>query len=276
MSSLYKYVSIERLRGILSEYRIRFTQPGAFNDPFELVPLLLVPNGIAPQGYRTYKFDLNAPRRSDAAINARVGVDRCSDHHSRDLRESLNREVGFLSLSRTWNSLPMWGHYADSYSGAVIEFDGDHEFFSSAFEILYSSHRPIRDWRSYSRAPIPISEMCEKSVEWDFEQEVRVARVLSDCQLIPDCQSSRQIPDFPVFVADIPRECIKRVILGERSDDSVEVCRLIGENSEIRVDQAVINHWDYNLELRPIFRAPRSGKEVGLFAVRNYRDFPRL
>lgn len=50
MSNLYKYVSIERLKGILIDHKIRFTQPGAFNDPFELVPLLLVPEDIVPQG----------------------------------------------------------------------------------------------------------------------------------------------------------------------------------------------------------------------------------
>ena len=50
-SSLYKYVSIERLREILIDHKIRFTQPSAFNDPFELVPRLSVPKGLVPQEY---------------------------------------------------------------------------------------------------------------------------------------------------------------------------------------------------------------------------------
>lgn len=271
MSSLYKYVSIERLKEILIDHKIRFTQPGAFNDPFELVPLLLVPEDIVPQGYRSYRFDLTAPRRTNAAINARIGVDRCSDHHSRELREALDREIGFLSLSKTWKSLPMWAHYAKDYTGAVIEFDGNHEFFNWAFEVQYSTHRPVRDWTLYSAAPIPIAEMCAKSIEWEFEQEIRVARCLSDCSAIRNVGSN-----LPIFVTEIPPECIKRVILGERSDDNVEICSLIGEKSEIIVDQAVVNHWDYNLELRPIFRAHKGRNQVGLFAIRNDRDFPRL
>ena len=52
MSSLYKYVCIDRLKQFLKDRKIRFTQPGAFNDPFELVPLLQVPKEIVPQGYR--------------------------------------------------------------------------------------------------------------------------------------------------------------------------------------------------------------------------------
>ena len=273
MSNLCKYVSIERLRGILIDHKIRFTQPGAFNDPFELVPLLLVPKEIVSQGYRSYKFDLTAPRRSDAVIHARVGVDRCNDHHSRELRQALDREVGFLSLSKTWKSLPMWGHYADGYAGAVIEFDGDHEFFDWAFDIQYSSHRPVRDLTLYLNAPIPIAELCEKSIEWEFEQEVRVARALSDCKF------SRQSSDFPVFVVDIPPQCIKRVILGERVDQGVamEIFRLI-EDTAIMGDRAVVNHWDYNLELGPLKIGPyqSGGKTISSPALRNYRDYPSL
>ena len=128
-SLLYKYVTMDRLKKILVDHKMRFTQPSAFNDPFELVPLLLVPKGAVPQGQRNYEFSLSAPRRP-IDIDTKGAEDRCSDDHSRDLRESLDREVGFLSLSRTWKSLSMWAHYADNYAGAVIEFDGSHEFLS--------------------------------------------------------------------------------------------------------------------------------------------------
>src|SRR6266702_3676633 len=39
-SLLYKYVNIEVLRHIL-DGQIRFTQPSAFNDPFELLPEII-------------------------------------------------------------------------------------------------------------------------------------------------------------------------------------------------------------------------------------------
>jgi len=40
-SSLYKYVNIAGLRRILLG-SIRFTQPSAFNDPFELLPEIVI------------------------------------------------------------------------------------------------------------------------------------------------------------------------------------------------------------------------------------------
>ena len=152
---LFKYVSIERLRGILIDHKIRFTQPSAFNDPFELVPRLLVPKGAVPQGHRNYEFSL-APRRP-IDIDTKGDEDRCSDHHSRELREALDREVGFLSLSRTWESLSMWAHYAENYAGVVIEFDGSHEFFEWEFDVHYSHDRPIRDLALYWHERIPIA-----------------------------------------------------------------------------------------------------------------------
>ena len=60
---LYKYVPIGQLCNILLGHTIRFTQPGAFNDPFELVPRFLIPKGTVPQGHRNYQFSLNTPRR---------------------------------------------------------------------------------------------------------------------------------------------------------------------------------------------------------------------
>ena len=168
---LYKYISIERLKNILIDHTIRFTQPGAFNDPFELVPRLLVPKDYVAQGRVSYEFDIAASRRPIDVDYTKVDEDHCSDHHSRELRESLDRNVGFLSLCKTWKSLPMWAHYAEEFSGAVIEFDGSHEFFARAFEIQYSRRRPIRELTLYLRERIPIGEMCDKSTEWKFEKK---------------------------------------------------------------------------------------------------------
>ena len=95
----------------------------------------------------------------------------------------------------------MWAHYADAFTGAVIEFDGNHEFFEWAFEIEYSPHRPIRDVTLYLNEQIPIAEVCDKSIEWRFEEEARVARNLLDCQ------QEGMSGDYPIYVMQhVPRE----------------------------------------------------------------------
>ena len=58
---LYKYVDIAGLKRIL-QGSIRFTQPSAFNDPFELLPEVVVPND-AGEKQLSFSFDVRAKRR---------------------------------------------------------------------------------------------------------------------------------------------------------------------------------------------------------------------
>ena len=108
----------------------------------------------------------------------------------------------------------MWSHYADGYSGAVIEVDESHEFFTGYFEVEYRQNRPKKDIGSYlaSDEPIPIAELCVKSKEWEYEAEVRVVRNLVDCRCV--CKDDGR--GYPAYVMDFPTECIKSVTLGER------------------------------------------------------------
>ena len=57
--SLYKYVKFEDLKRILNG-SIRFTQPGAFNDPFEMVPELYAPEEFENEEFHI-RFSLTAP-----------------------------------------------------------------------------------------------------------------------------------------------------------------------------------------------------------------------
>ena len=50
--SIYKYIPPERI-DILQNNHIRFTQPSAFNDPFEAFPYF---KALAPEGNRGRPF----------------------------------------------------------------------------------------------------------------------------------------------------------------------------------------------------------------------------
>jgi hypothetical protein len=211
---LHKYVTIDSLKRILRG-SIRFTQPSAFNDPFELLPEVVVPND-AVERQLSVSFDVRAQRRQPppGALNEVPDGCQASDVMSRDIVQQLNGLIGILCLSRVNNSLLMWGHYADQYASAVVEFDGSHEFFDGQIDVEYRPLRPMRDVDAYvsTPEPIPVSELCAKSEQWKYEQEVRVIRNLGDCE-------KRGIGPrgFPVYTQRLPRECIKSVTLGERT-----------------------------------------------------------
>lgn len=93
--------------------------------------------------------------------------------------------------------------------------------FSKCFEgaveacvkVEYVEERPKRHIDSYKSAPIPLSELCAKSVEWQYEQEVRIIRALHDC-------NKTEVLDtrgFPVFTAEVPLDAIHFVSMGERT-----------------------------------------------------------
>ena len=241
--SLYKYVTFENLKRILKG-SVRFTQPGAFNDPFEMVPELYVPEGSDDEDV-DFQFSLIAPRREP-----RLGVldddfesDYCSDQNSRRILGQLNQEIGILCLSRNRSSLLMWSHYADSYSGAIVEVDETHEFFSGYFDMEYSAHRPKVAISSYtdSNEPIPIAELCVKSEEWNYEEEVRVVRRLTDCTCV-DTDNG-----FPIYIMDVPPECIKSVILGERMPvpHQREIWNLVKDMEGVSLSLDAVSNWGY-------------------------------
>jgi len=244
---LHKYISIDTLKKIIGG-SIRFTQPGAFNDPFELVPELHSPGTDSTN--LNINFDLQAPRRNPpiGELPDDFRSEFCSDFNSRKIVQELNKSVGILCLTQTYNSLLMWSHYADEYRGAIVTFNKEHEFFKGLIEIDYRENRPKKDISAYlsDAEPVPISELCIKPKDWQYESEVRVIRSLNDCKKVVDDEN------YPIYVKDIPNECIKSVTLGERTPvaQQREIFDLIKETNVSLFLSAVANwHYQFRDEL---------------------------
>lgn len=242
MMSLYKYVSSEDLLRVL-DGNIRFTQPGAFNDPFEMVPELYVPGNDETKDI-SISFSLTTPRRKPnvGELEEDFESDYCNDRNSRSIRASLDQAIGILCLSRNGSSLLMWSYYAESYSGAIIEVDESHEFFTGIIDVQYRRNRPKIDIKNYieNKDPFPIAELCVKPKEWEYEVEARVVRNLLDCK------SDGESQGYPVYVMDFPIDCIKSVVLGERM--SIDTQRKVWEKIEdtnISLFLDAISNWGY-------------------------------
>jgi len=241
-AALYKYVSIDGLKRILGG-SVRFTQPGAFNDPFELLPELVIRKDHQDTGV-SINFDLLATRRIPPVGEIENISDEytSSDLTSRNIVKDLNKAIGIFCVSKSPNSLLMWSHYADQYSGAVIEFDGSHEFFNGQIDIEYREARQKKDLDSYFLEPVPLAEICVKSIDWKYEKEVRIIRKLSECL---DTKGKDQ-RGFPVFVQNMPPSCIKTVALGERTaiPHQREIYSLV-RNTEIGLSLSALDNNGY-------------------------------
>ena len=243
--SLYKYVTFKTLKRILGG-SIRYSQPGALNDPFEMVPELYVPEEFGSQEI-SIQFSVTASRREPMLagwVGSDFNSDKVSDQNSRNILASLNESIGILCLSKNGSSLLMWSHYAKSYSGAIVEFDESHEFFTGKFDMIYSEERPKISVESYidTEEPVPIAELCVKEKTWEHEREVRVVRSLSDCRCVGTGDDG-----FPIYVADVPRECIKAVIIGERMTvgQQREIWELVKDMDDVSLHLDAVANWGY-------------------------------
>jgi hypothetical protein len=161
---LYKYIVPARA-AILETGLIRFTQPAALNDPFELRPYFesLVPADqleallrptrqmIETELKKAYKElssrqrrgisekqFLNRARQSPELLNRSfkrlfpMMARRLSDLMP-EMRERLGDEFaeryGILSLSEVSDDVLMWSHYAANHAGLVLAFNDTDPFF---------------------------------------------------------------------------------------------------------------------------------------------------
>ena len=230
-----------------------------FNDPFEMVPELHVPEDFGTKDI-SINFSVTAPRREPSVGELEVDFesDHCNDINSRKILASLNKSIGILCLSKNSSSLLMWSHYANEYSGAIIEVNESNEFFDGLFDIQYREHRPKKDISAYvgNHGSIPIAELCVKPKEWEYESETRIVRNLSDCKSVGEFRG------YPVYVMDFPINCIKSITLGERM--SIDEQRKIWErvkDTNISLYLAAISNWGYEFRKEQIkFDKPVSEK----------------
>jgi Protein of unknown function (DUF2971) len=152
---VYKYLAPERI-DVLQTGRIRFTQPAAFNDPFESRPYLI--NDLSNDMWkRIFKIEGRRLRIAESQIKAMLARLQSSDFDNyisfgfRHLLEIMSRSVAILSVSEIPDSLLMWAHYAKSHEGFLIGFDAAHEFFGSRerdrlpnhlSQVIYTANRP--------------------------------------------------------------------------------------------------------------------------------------
>lgn len=239
----YKYLSPE-LKIVIENLKIRFTQPGALNDPFEAVPLIKDDN------------DPNwKKRRPDLA--ARIGT---------QVIETLSFTVGVLSLSRTKENLLLWTHYADEHRGYVIEFDENNDFFKANAEkstckpilVSYTSQRPtinmsdIKGLKTlFDFHPEDLVKILgQKPIDWAYEEEVRVFRNISSLLSYGNCKYG-----YELKLAAIPPDAISGIYLGANMDASVQndiikACQLNGLN--IPVYKASLSTDSYSLGFSPV------------------------
>lgn len=182
---LYKYMPLER-KGFWTDYTLRFTQPSAFNDPFDCLPSYsFIPEQLMPEysGFGELAALFYGMEKDSARFND---------------------DTAIFCMSEVWDSVLMWAHYADSHKGFAVGFDVSHPFFD--FEKPYGT-RKVKYCKSRPKSTeIDIKdELYYKLDVWSYEQEWRLCR---------EVYKADQTINDSIFLFRLPRESVKSVRFG--------------------------------------------------------------
>ncbi|QIP55445.1 DUF2971 domain-containing protein [Hafnia alvei] len=267
---LYKYVSREVLHYILKG-EIRFTQPGAFNDPFELaIEFYNAPE--APPQDLNLSFDISKQRDSleNFLLPDTFESDYCHDLNSRNIRKILDEKIGVLCLSKNKESHLMWSHYASQYAGAMVTFDNEHELFKNSINIEYRKIRPKIniDYLIKHKGNIPISTFYYKPDVWSYEEEIRITKNKTELKEVKSKNG------YPILLSKIPLNAIKKITIGERMkpDEAYSIYQKI-KNSNIEMDLAAISNRGYTFRYEIIKTSKPSSEMLPLLSPRTAEIF---
>lgn len=243
---LYKYFAPDRAK-FFSDLRIRYSQLGAFNDPFEGRPeitslstreeMLTTLRRVLPEEiervYQQLPQHIQATFSYKQALLLAEQLAQVKQTEMLDALESIgpravsfitgkiDQMLGVLCLSEVPDSLLMWAHYASSHTGFVVEFDAWHQYFHQQKSDDDDLRHLQRVCYRENRPSAPLSHMSAielflvKSGHWEYEREWRIVRPLADAvATIPDTP-------YPISLFEIPADAVTGVIFGARMNDEV-------------------------------------------------------
>ncbi len=260
LKNYYKYLESSRAIKYLDNEYLRFTQPADLNDPFECLPK----RDIEIQFLKFFQTKSNAKSTSVSNKLIQHGVNKfaeaiekksennLADRFYNGQFENINNTIGILSLSENWNNTLMWSHYTKSHKGVCIGFDANHDFFKDKIE-GEEKYRYVKSVKySKSRVKFPKSEkeqnlisknLLTKSLDWNYEQEVRVISTLNQADEITDKKP------YNIHLFKVPLSAISEVILGVNisvEDKKIFQSRFATLNVEIF--QSEISKTKFNME----------------------------
>jgi hypothetical protein len=289
--TLYKYIRPERI-DVVENLEIRFTQPNALNDPFELQPQfdsliaeaeLLAnmperPSDLRPMVAQAYEmlpelsvlpldlameaieeFMATEEARQATAEGLRIFLQSMRDGAAtvrEAIYKALNDNVGILSLSEVPDNELMWAHYADSHKGLVLCFDETHPFFDrrrSESDAFYF----IRKVQYFDDSPVSLT-----TIDIDAVLVLKGTSWSYEREwrmLVPLNDPTHTVPvegDI-IYLYQFPSEALVGIILGAHATQNTEtlVRNLLRDRADlrhIRWTRAVLNLETRSVAIPPL------------------------
>lgn len=169
-SHLYKYGSFrsQYWKDVIYKAQIYLSSPVEFNDPFDCKANF--DYKLAVKGGK-FRDELNTTIEKDI-------IEKIPDEFVQKVIETMRKNVFVFCFSEVWNSILMWAHYADSYSGYCIEYDMNKVrgfLTENLYPVLYEKeYIDITNSLIYTRSKPGLICHLAKAKEWEYEKEWRI------------------------------------------------------------------------------------------------------
>lgn len=222
---LFKYVDVTGAKAILKDGTLLFSSPLYLNDPFDVsIQTLFGYDAFDLEAHLDEFVSLaisdelpqeNGSDSSKKFIAVHAALSRATPEYKANLRKGLSaaniwneerlradgevllRQIqfefatsGIFCASKRFDNYLLWAHYAESHSGAVLEFTpnltkdsmlilAEDVEYSDVRPHLYYSHRDFLMKSMFRQTSDVLAEYTKKitktkSIEWAYEEEIRL------------------------------------------------------------------------------------------------------
>ncbi|NHE58490.1 DUF2971 domain-containing protein [Cyclobacterium plantarum] len=229
---LYKYRSwnSDIQKSPLTQSELYLSSPMDFNDPFDC----RIPSNFKAMTQEDIEEYAGIIIKNHSKIMIELGwdlneeyryiVDRInedSESFQNEFQErtfdGYDKHLGVLSLSKRWDSILMWSHYADYHKGYCIGFHKEmltsSDFFGAGGPVIYPDNSsfpeitPAIEFKAESQFIITH----HKAFDWKYEEEYRFTKL----QYPKPFEKSERI-------IKVPDNFIAEVLIGLKAEASVE------------------------------------------------------
>ncbi|MFA6056849.1 MAG: DUF2971 domain-containing protein [Taibaiella sp.] len=183
---IYKYIRFDIGKKALLGSTLGFTNPLAFNDPYDCTTKLIDFASI-PEGYRKQLVNQYFPSLDDARKMKLLEQFNTTPDDiliKKMSTEGMANEIknrGVSCFSRNFNNILMWAHYAESHTGICIGFNLEKLYLSISensrekmmVPVDYVDNLSPLNYYRHRRESI-VRFLKTKAKCWSYEEEIRI------------------------------------------------------------------------------------------------------
>lgn len=217
--ALYRYqpFMLDRLRTVIVDNRLYFSNPASFNDPWDCKPYFdldltddaavadCIEFFVRSDLRNTSLSDEERKRREHVIRTDRAFLEYCV-RQMNGIHRAIDERYRVYCMAGSPYTPLMWAHYAASHTGVCLEFAVQGGPFGTALPVQYRlDYPPLR----LGSKPDGLIVLLAKSEDWSYEDE---HRMIAEERAVASTAPGVLRTDSNLL--EFPKECLRAVFVG--------------------------------------------------------------